>query len=366
MFKGSIEVCSNEGLFLRQALGEGIRLDGRLPGEYRDVELSLYRGESSSSAEVQIGDTRVFCAVHGQITSPYPDRPTEGMLQFGAELSMGAETSAGQQLSQVDIVRLLERCIRESEAIDTESLCIVGGEKVWLISCEVRVLDFSGNVLDASLLAAMGALRAFRKPEISIVGKSSSLSGQVIIHSADEREPLPLALHHTPLAVSVGIFKGIVSAEEGSEDEPAPSMCVLLGDPSLGEERAMDGSIVFSINAHDELCAVHKPGGVAVSVETVLQAARMATARAKTLHEVLASALAILDADVERDRDERIRIMRSASAANKTDQVLDMVVEAQAQAQAQAQATVDLGSGGIDRNDPVLSWSLLHKAAVSE
>ena len=366
MFKSAIDICAHEGIFIRQALGEGIRLDGRLADEYRDVELNLYRGESSSSAEVLIGDTRVFCAVHGQITSPYPDRPTEGMLQFGAELSMGAEQAG---LSHVDIVRLLERCIRESEAIDTESLCIVGGEKVWLISCEVRVLDFSGNVLDACLLAAMGALRAFRKPEISIVGKSSSASGQVVIHSSDEREPLPLALHHTPLAISIGIFKDIASINAGgdgdgdgggSDNAAATASCILLGDPSASEEREMDGLMVFSLNAHDELCAVHKPGGAAITIDTVLRAAKMATARARVLHGVLTAALGILDESVERDRDERIRVLRAAAAvANNKDQVLDMVVDGAGQGP-------DLGSGGIDRNDPVLSWSLLHRSATSE
>jgi exosome complex RNA-binding protein Rrp42 (RNase PH superfamily) len=73
-------------------------------------------------------------------------------------------------VSQVQLSRLLDRSIRESDAIDTESLCIVSGEKVWLISCDVRVLDYSGgNVVDAALFAAMSAFKAFRKPEVSIV-----------------------------------------------------------------------------------------------------------------------------------------------------------------------------------------------------
>jgi exosome complex RNA-binding protein Rrp42 (RNase PH superfamily) len=80
-------------------------------------------------------------------------------------------------VSQVQLSRLLDRSIRESDSIDTESLCIVSGEKVWLISCDVRVIDYSGgNVVDAALFAAMSAFKAFRKPEVSIVsvaGKST-------------------------------------------------------------------------------------------------------------------------------------------------------------------------------------------------
>ena len=74
----------------------------------------------------------------------------------------------------------------------------------------------------------MAALRAFRKPEVSlerdntivVTSLVSGLDGEVVtvnsraselhLYSAEEREPLPLALHHTPLCVSVGIFKNIL------------------------------------------------------------------------------------------------------------------------------------------------------------
>lgn len=97
-----------------------------------------------------------------------------GIIQFNAEVSPMAEAHG---VSQVQLSRLLDRSIRESDAIDTESLCIISGERVWLISCDVRVLDYSGgNVVDTALFAAISALKAFKKPEISIVsvaGKSA-------------------------------------------------------------------------------------------------------------------------------------------------------------------------------------------------
>lgn len=50
---------------------------------------------------------------------------------------------------------MLERSIRDSEAIDTESLCIIAGERVWNILCDVRVINYGGNVLDACNLATV-------------------------------------------------------------------------------------------------------------------------------------------------------------------------------------------------------------------
>ena len=59
-------------------MAQGIRLDGRGPAEYRDIEVTLNRAEMSATATVIIGGTRVVSVVSAEITAPYPDRPTEG------------------------------------------------------------------------------------------------------------------------------------------------------------------------------------------------------------------------------------------------------------------------------------------------
>lgn len=213
--------------FIRQAILEsGIRLDGRDVDSYRDIDIKLERSECSSISEVRFDDTLVITAVSGEIVSPYPDRPVEGILQFNVNISTHTELSG---ITHWELSRMFERSIKESEAIDTESLCIVGGEKVWQISCETRVIDGSGgNLIDVCMLSVMSALRAFRKPDVSIIptinllhteenlklsiDKNSSSKKQIsnnniLIHHSNDREPLPLALHHTPLAVTFGIIK---------------------------------------------------------------------------------------------------------------------------------------------------------------
>lgn len=251
-------------VFIRQALFESsVRLDGRGITDCRDVSINLSRSEKNSTSEVQIGDTFVITVVTGEIVAPYPDRPTDGILQFNADVSTLAENSG---FLHSDLSRLLERAIRESESIDTESLCIIGGEKVWMINCEVKVLDCSGgNVIDACMLSAMSALRAFRKPETSVVSaepsgiEGESIESGIIVHHSDDREPLPLALHHTPLSVSLGVFKNTAlsaasssggESEEGGKAKGTSRPLLLVTDPTLQEEAAMDGRVSFSINAH--------------------------------------------------------------------------------------------------------------------
>jgi len=69
----------------------------------------------------------------------------------------------------------------ESRCIDTESLCITSGLRVWTIRVDVHVLNYDGNVTDAACVAAIAALSHFRRPDVSVCGDD------VVIHPASER-----------------------------------------------------------------------------------------------------------------------------------------------------------------------------------
>ena len=43
----------------------------------------------------------------------------------------------------VEVTRLLERCIKESKCLDTESLCIMAGIKVWSTCIIFKSLDLN-------------------------------------------------------------------------------------------------------------------------------------------------------------------------------------------------------------------------------
>ena len=365
--KASYDRTIHDNTLLREGLKRGVRLDGRGNHDFRPAEIKTERGEFSSTAEVLLGVTRVVCFVRGEVVAPYPDRPTEGMVQFNAALSFAAE-SAG--FTNNGVVRMLEKAIRESDAIDTESLCIVGGEHVWLITCDIRVLDYGGNILDASLLAASVAIRAFRKPDVSVVnaeGEDYSANSKLVFHKSDEREPLPLALHHTPLAVSFAIFADQPGAEkevegdagdgngDGSSSSSSSSLkrVLLVSDPIGEEEAVMDGSIMYSLNSDNELCALHKPGGVSLTPAFILGAMKTATIRSTQLHKDVDEALKELDARVEAERGRRVTLMQEMTAR--------ALQERAAKGTTASSTVVADEAGGISKNDVILSWQLLHR-----
>jgi exosome complex component RRP45 len=198
--------------FIRQALSLGQRLDSRRLDDFRALKIALTRGESRSSAEVSLNGTRVVCVVTGIVQQPHPDRGSEGILQINTDYSLYAE-HIGMPINELR--RLLDRAIRESDVIDMESLCIISRELVWKIQCDIQVLDCSGgNMIDCALFAAMAALRAYRKPDVMVHVQESDdepedrkQRSKIHVYSSIEREPFPLALHHTPLSCSIALFK---------------------------------------------------------------------------------------------------------------------------------------------------------------
>lgn len=354
---------SYESIFVRKSLLENLRLDGRGKLDGREVEIAISRTLAKSMAEICFGSTKVVCLVSGEIVSPFQDRPTEGLIEFSVSLVNNSSLKKNISVDEAELSRLLERSIRDSDAIDTESLCIIGGEKVWCIRCDLRVLDDGGNLADACSIATMAALRSFRKPEVSLsqvemdcsrgsgrikerpasssdenIAISPAMYTAINIFEEYEREPTPLALHHTPLCVTLGIFK-----------EPKAD-ALLIVDPSSLEEAVMDGYISFAINAHREICAISKPGQQAVPVSLILQGTQIALARAEVLHVQLNDTLVSLEGKIAEEKSARLEQLRKSAAIDRKAAGLE--------------APKGGGAEAIDRNDPILQWGLLHRPAL--
>jgi exosome complex component RRP45 len=189
----------------------------------------------------------------------------------------------------VEQARLVERALRESRAIDLESLCVLAGEKVWQVRLDAHVLDNEGNVQDCLSLACVSALAHFRRPDVTVVGE------HVTVHSVEDRQPVPLALHHLPISCSFAFFDPLVvpgaavsasaaaaaaasTAQSSSfaSAAAASSSALMVVDPSLKEEQCADSGLVVTLNVHGEICTLQKSGGMGLQLETLLAATRVA------------------------------------------------------------------------------------------
>ncbi|GMH00028.1 hypothetical protein Nepgr_001867 [Nepenthes gracilis] len=277
-FTNSWRMTVNEKKFIETALLSDLRVDGRRPFDYR--RLTIKFGREDGAAEVQLGHTHVMGVVTAQLAQPYQDRPNEGTLSIYTEFSPMADPSfeAGRPgESAVELGRIIDRGLRESRAVDTESLCVLSGKLVWAIRIDLHILDNGGNLVDAANTAALASLLTFRKPDCSLGGEDGQ---EVIVHPPEVREPLPLIIHHLPIAVTFAFF--------GDEN-------IVVIDPTHYEEAIMRGRMTATLNTNGDVCAIQKPGGVGVMQSVVLQCLRIASVKASEITNKIRTAVESYD-----------------------------------------------------------------------
>ena len=298
-----------------------VRADGRHPTEARPLRLTLSRSHGAAECVVRLGSgTRVTASVScALVPPPNRDRPNDGQIRFSVDLSPmscvafgggGPVYSAGgsgggppaddaQRLLSNRILRTLERTLLAGGAIDSEALCVQSGRWVWRLSVDVVCLDHGGNLVDASLLAAVAGLRHFRKPEVEISDAESGGGNPVILNS-DEREPSPLPLHHTPLSVTFALFS------DRDMPEGMGAVAALI-DPTEREEMVADGMATLSYNKHGELCGFDYPGGTELRPSQLMQCARLGEKRCGEWCSFLEDALKEADEKASKERMGRLK-----------------------------------------------------------
>ncbi|XP_029949927.1 exosome complex component RRP45 [Salarias fasciatus] len=257
--------------FILKAIEEKKRLDGRQTYDFRRIKITF--GTDYGCCFVDLGKTRVMAQVSCELVAPKESRPNEGIMFFNIELSPMASPAFEQgrqsELS-VKLNRQLERCLRNSKCIDTESLCVVAGEKVWQIRVDVSMLNNDGNLMDAASVAAITALCHFRRPDVGIQGD------EVTVYSPEERDPIPLSIYHMPISISFSFF------QQGT---------FLLVDPCEREERVMDGLLMIAMNKHREICSIQSSGGIMLLKEQVMRCSKIAAVKVSEITELISKAL---------------------------------------------------------------------------
>ncbi|XP_061396625.1 exosome complex component RRP45 [Musca vetustissima] len=257
--------------FIIQAIKQNQRLDGRKNDEFRSIKINY--GAEWGSVLVALGETKVLAQVSSELGEPKATRPNEGIFHINVELGPMAAPhfEAGRNCElTVQLNRTLERTFKDSKCLDLESLCITAEERVWILRVDLNVLNHEGNLIDCCSIATLCALMHFRRPEVSIV------EDDVIIHTAAEKEPQPMVMHHYPVCVSYCTF------DEGS---------IAVADPTVIEERTSESQMIFGINSFRELCCLNLGGSSLTSSALLLQCSKRAAKHAKYVVELVKQTL---------------------------------------------------------------------------
>ncbi|EDV24114.1 uncharacterized protein TRIADDRAFT_14906, partial [Trichoplax adhaerens] len=255
-------LATSQRQFILNAIKSGQRLDSRNLYDYRPIKLQF--GVEYGTAEVKLGASRVLAVTTCELIRPIT-RPEEGRLLFNVELSpMASPLNHSNDVidRRIALERRLEQCFVESAAIDLESLCVIAGEKVWFIRVAIHVLDDVGNILDCASIAAIASLAHFRRPQVTVVGED------VTIHNRNEKDYIPLNIHHMPLCITFAFFHG--------------NGCMAI-DPTDQEEAVMESKLVMALNRHREICTIQFTGGVTLKVDQVLHCCNIALTKANEI-----------------------------------------------------------------------------------
>ena len=259
-------------------LEQGKRFDKRDLLEHRDLKINLgISNMAEGSAQVFLGKTEVIAGVKLDTMMPYKDSAEAGVLMVTAELSpMASERfeHGPPRIQAIELARIIDRGIRESEIVDMSKLCIKKGEKVWSVMVDIYAINDDGNLIDAAAIAAVAAIMSAVMPKIDKDDK--------VQYGDFTKEKLPTtnAMPTTVTFYKIGSQWVIdPNAEEEESSELRISFAVSFPSDKKSKSKEIDKDNAF-INA------MQKGGGyAAVTIDEVKNLVDLAVEKAASLQE---------------------------------------------------------------------------------
>ncbi|KAL4891978.1 ribosomal protein S5 domain 2-type protein [Aspergillus ambiguus] len=257
--------------FILNALRQNVRLDGREPDQLRPLTVSF--GEEYGHVKVQLGKTSLIVRISSEVTKPRDDRPFDGIFTIALELTaMGSPAWDNGRQGDLEtyVTNVLDRVVRHSNALDTESLCILKGVSCWSVRADVHITDYDGNLIDAACIGVMAGLQHFRRPDAVVK------DGQVVVYGVDERVPVALNITHKPLSVTFHTF------DEGNH---------VVMDATRKEEQASEADVIIGMNNAGDVCFLSKFSGSPVDAMVFVQKSAVAQEKVKEINRMIDRAL---------------------------------------------------------------------------
>ena len=244
--------------YLAKLAEQGKRADGRKFGEYRTIEIEpRVVSKAEGSARVKIGNTQVMVGVKMDVGEPYSDSPESGVLTTAAELIPLAspDFEAGPPREDaIELARVVDRGVRESEVVELDKLCLEPGEKVWIVFIDIHILDYDGNLFDAASLAALAAL----------------LTAKVPAERFELGEDHPLPLKDPPVSCTSVKYNSVV-----------------VLDPSLDEEEIAEARLTVATDKNGDIRAMQKGLSGSFTREEIKKVIKVSINNGKEIREIL-------------------------------------------------------------------------------
>ena len=237
-----------------ELLKQGKRLDGRALDEQRPLTIETgIIPKANGSARVKLGDTEVITGVKVQPDKPFPDLGDKGILICTAEILPLADpyVEPGPPTEDViELARVVDRGIRETEMIDLHQLVLIENKSVVGIFIDSSVIDAAGNLFDSCSYASVAAVLSSTIPKYEIKDDAP-----VLVEGVTSKPPVKTL----PVSVTMARIGDYI-----------------IVDPSKEEEACMDARITITTNSAGNICALQKGGEDGFSVEQLVKCSELA------------------------------------------------------------------------------------------
>ena len=162
-------ISNSKRKILQDLIVQNKRMDGRSLIESRKLQILFNR--EKNGVQVNLGETQVYGKLVTNIVEPKKVKQSEG--QFKIRVNLGTLLNRKNLKQNVksmsdEIVKILEKSIKGSKALDVESLNIKIGKFSWEIILDLTLVHQNGNVLDAMNYAAIALLLKYRFQPVEV------------------------------------------------------------------------------------------------------------------------------------------------------------------------------------------------------
>lgn len=245
---------------MNEVIASGKRLDGRSFDESRSLNIQVdVIKKANGSAWVKLGNTEVVAGVKVETGEPFEGLENKGALIVSAEVLPTASPfiePGPPDEETIELARVVDRGIRESEMIDLEKLVLVPGKTVYVIFLDCSIINTDGNLFDATSYAAVAALSTAKIPILE-------MKDGMVIDTGKTKEP-PI----TTLPIS------ITTVRLGES---------LIIDPTSEEEACMDSRITVTTNSDKFFTAIQKGSSGFFNLEQIKNATETAKVKGEEL-----------------------------------------------------------------------------------
>jgi exosome complex component RRP42 len=220
---------------MRESVSGGKRLDERGLDETRPIEIEVnVIKKASGSAWVKLGKTEVVAGVKVETGEPFEGLENSGALIITAEVlpiaSPHIEPGPPDE-ETIELARVVDRGVRESEMLDLSKLVLVPGKIVYTIFVDCSIINVDGNLFDATSYAVVAALSSCKLPVFEV-------KDDKVVETGRTQEPPVTTIPVSVTTVKIGDFQ--------------------LSDPNGEEEACMDARLTITTNSKGSIVAMQK------------------------------------------------------------------------------------------------------------